>query len=111
MLSISNIKWDHKDFLDIPALSTALTTRLKKLNLVVKISNKENVITFNDIEGRTIISAVKNRSTKKPSAKHKETTHRDYLLTNRPTQEQHEGFFNVIQNTLDALNLQADITL
>lgn len=111
-LEIKNLNWKYNKFQNFTGLLNALALSLKPLKIKVKLSVIEGGIGFHDItEGKTFISESDNKTAMKPTDPRVKQMGRNYLLTNRATKEQYEGFFNTIQKTLDDLGLSADVSL
>lgn len=112
MLKITNMKWKYGPFNNPSALIKIMNLKFKELNLTVKMSSKEGTIAFSDVvDGKTFISSVDNVINMKENDPRLKKIGRTYLLSKRPTEEQYNGFFNVIQSTLDSVGLYGNVEL
>lgn len=114
VLKIYNLKWKYQDFNNLNAVIKDLNDKFKTLNIATKVSLKEDekAIAFSDIvDGKTFVSNVDNKIDMKENDPRIKKTGRTYLLSKRPTEEQYNGFFNIIQSTLDTLNVAAKVEL
>lgn len=112
MLTIDKLKWDHKEFNQPSELLKVLASRLSQLKINTKIGIDGNKLIFNPVTGGKIaLSSVDNKIAMAPGDPRIVKKGRDYLDTKRLTKEQYNGFFNVIQGTLDELQLNAEVVL
>lgn len=112
MLSINNIRWDHKPFAHTQDLINVLATRLQKFNISINLKTTSTGIVFNDLDnGKTFKSSVYNKRYMKEDDPRIKSKGRKYLESEQPTEKQYYGFFNTVQETLDELGLNADVVL
>lgn len=114
MLRISNLKWQYGKFENLNSLIKIMNVKFKKINVTVKmsLSTENDSISFSDVvNGKTFISSVDNVIKMKENDPRSKKIGRDYLLSKRPTEEQYNGFFDVIQSTLDAVGLYGNVEL
>lgn len=114
MLKISNMKWKYKEFGNLNVLIKVMNEKFKALGITAKMSIPPDLTTiaFSDVvDGKTFISSVDNKIDMKVGDPRIKKTGRSYLLSKRPTKEQYDGFFEVIQSVLDTVGLYADVEL
>jgi hypothetical protein len=112
MLVIKDLAWDHREFKQLTGLVNVLAVRLSKLNILTKMTIKDNAVVFGYVSGEKIAqSKVDNRIVLAEGDPRIVKKGRNYLESKRLTKDQYDGLFNVINGVLNELGLNANVTL
>ncbi len=111
MVIINDLKWSSADFKRLNMLCTYFSTKSKDLlSLKVNVKVVDNSIVFDDVEpNKTMLSIKSNKIYMRQGDPRIKKLGREYLDTKRPTKKQYYGFFEMLNATLNSLNLNGTI--
>ena len=114
MVITENAKWKYEKLVNYNNLKKILVKATKNLNIKCNVKVSDGKLEFLPVENkRFIVSTVENMiplsANNSKDAERIKSKGRNYLNTHKVTKRQYEGFFEMLNDTLDDLGLSADI--